>query len=142
MNLFLDSSVILAACRSKSGAARWIFDRAARHGWELLTSRYAISEVEANLQRVVGEGETDWSDLRARMRVVTDVTTLDVPTVFLKTKDRPILFAAYAWAEVLLTHDRQDFLAMLGDAFYQLKIRTPQDFLREQRRAGTLQLDP
>lgn len=142
MKLFLDSSVILSACRSRRGAARWIFDRASGHGWVLLTNPYAISEVEANLLRVAAGGGADWSLLRAGIQMVTDVSTLDVPTVFLKAKDRPILFAAYAWSEVLLTHDRADFLAMLGDQFYQLKIRTPRDFPREQRRAGTLQLDP
>ena len=142
MRLFLDSSVMLTACRSRVGAARWILDRAERHGWELLMSPYAIREVEANLQRVTADGGADWPTLRTRIRVVTDISTLDVPTVFLKAKDRPILFAAYAWSEVLLTHDREDFLAMLGDHFYRLKIRTPQDFLREQRQAGMLQIEP
>jgi predicted nucleic acid-binding protein len=142
LNLFLDSSVILAACRSNRGASRWILDNGSRHGWDLLTTPYAMSEVEANLRRVAGPGSEDWPLLRTRIRVVTDVAVLDVPTVFLKAKDRPILFAAYAWAEVLLTHDREDFLAMLGTQFYQLKIRTPRDFLREQRQEGTLQFDP
>jgi len=38
-----------------------------------------------------------------------DVLTLDRPAVFHAGKDRPILFSALAWADVLLTLDRGDF---------------------------------
>ena len=52
MRLFLDSSVLLAACGSQRGASRLVFTSAAAHGWELLVSPYARGEVAANLAAV------------------------------------------------------------------------------------------
>jgi hypothetical protein len=48
-------------------------------------------------------------------------------------KDRPILFTAAAWADVLLTLDRHDFGNLLGGAFYGLVILNPGDFLKRER---------
>lgn len=38
MNLFLDTSVLLAACGSERGASPFLFRQAAVQGWELLGS--------------------------------------------------------------------------------------------------------
>lgn len=38
MKLFLDSSVILAACNLSTGASRYICEQAGNQGWELLAS--------------------------------------------------------------------------------------------------------
>lgn len=46
-----------------------------------------------------------------------DVLTLDRPAVFLAGKDRPILFGALAWADVLLTLDQNDFGALMDKHF-------------------------
>lgn len=62
-----------------------------------------------------------------------DVLTLDRINVFAPAKDRPILFSALAWAEVLLTLDRGDFGSMLGTDFYGLAILTPGMFLERLR---------
>jgi len=56
--------------------------------------------------------------------------------VFAPAKDRPVLFSALAWAEVLLTLDRGDFGALLGGSFYDLLILTPGMFLKRERTAG------
>jgi hypothetical protein len=42
-----------------------------------------------------------------------DVLTLNRPAVFHAAKDRPILFSALAWADVLLTLDRGDFGSLM-----------------------------
>lgn len=55
-----------------------------------------------------------------------DVLTVDRPAVFPVTKDRPILFSALAWADVLLTDDRGDFHELLGIRFYGLLVLTPE----------------
>jgi hypothetical protein len=68
-----------------------------------------------------------------------DVLTLDKAAVFEPAKDRPILFTALAWSDVLLTLDRDDFGAMLGGTFYGLSILTPGMFLERQRATGSLQ---
>ena len=49
VNLFLDSSVVLAACGSATGASRAIFDATGVQAWTLETSRYVLNEVAVNL---------------------------------------------------------------------------------------------
>jgi len=80
----------------------------------------------------------NWARLRPELALVDDVLTLDRPAVFEPAKDRPILFTALAWSEVLLTLDRGDFGTLLGDTFYGLSILTPGMFLERERAAGRL----
>jgi hypothetical protein len=70
--------------------------------------------------------------------LVDDVVSLHQISVFEPAKDRPILFSALAWSEVLLTLDRADFGALLGGVFYGLKILTPGMFLERERSTGQL----
>jgi len=67
-----------------------------------------------------------------------DVLIIDRPAVFQAAKDRPILFSALAWADVLLTLDRGDFCELLGTAFYDLRVLNPGVFLEQERAAGHL----
>ena len=138
MNLFLDASVVLAACGRSAGASRAVFDLASRNGWTLMTSPYVISEVTRNLPRLPALAALDWAQLRPALVAVRDVWTMDRPAVFGPAKDRPILFTAAAWAEVLLTLDRSDFGAVMKVGFYGLDVMTPVDFLERERSAGRL----
>ena len=52
MRLFLDSSVLLAACGRPTGAAHFILTTAARVGWHFYASDYVVSEVQANVARL------------------------------------------------------------------------------------------
>ena len=61
MNLFLDASVVLAACGRPSGASRAVFDLALRNGWTLMTSPYVVSEVTRNLPRLPAQAALDWA---------------------------------------------------------------------------------
>jgi hypothetical protein len=76
--------------------------------------------------------------LRADLFLLDDVLTLDRLAVFPAAKDRPILFSALAWADVLLTRDSGDFGALLGRSFYELQVLTPGGFLQRERNAGRL----
>jgi len=138
VNLFLDSSVLLAASGSATGASRAVFQLAPQNGWVLLVSRYVLSEVERNLRLLSPAAIEDWQRLRAHLRVVDDVLSLDRPTIFPASKDRPILFTALAWADVLLTLDRGDFDTVIGRQFYGLAVLVPADFLIRERSAGRL----
>ena len=75
--------------------------------------------------------------MRADLLLEDDIVTIDRGTVFATAKDRPILFSALAWADVLLTLDRGDF-EPLGGEFYGLTILTPGSFLQRERTAGRL----
>ena len=138
MNLFLDASVVLAACGRPAGASCAVFDLASRNGWTLMTSPYVVSEVTRNLPRLPAQATTDWARLRGVLAAVRDVWTMDRPAVFGPAKDRPVLFTAAAWAEVLLTLDRGDFGAVMGKGFYGLDVLRPGDFLERERAAGRL----
>ena len=138
MKIFLDTSVLLAACGSSQGASRALFQFAPIAGWKLVTSPYAVSEVARNLPKFPRSATAVWAGLRPQVALVDDVMALNLPSVFSASKDRPILFTALAWSPVLLTLDREDFIGLLGGQFYGLRIRLPYEFLEEERAAGRL----
>jgi predicted nucleic acid-binding protein len=136
VRLFLDSSVVLAACGRSSGASRLIVDLAASQGWELHTSAYVLNEVSANVSRLGAQAAGQWTLLQPRLNPVPDIVSFPWITVFPAAKDRPVLFTATAWSDVLLTLDRRDFSEMIGTQFYALAILKPGEFLRQQRDLG------
>lgn len=138
MKLFLDTSVLLAASGSGTGASREIFHRSSANDWLLIATPYTIQEVLRNLPGLSPAATTDWVHLRTRLLIMDDVLTLDRPAAFGPAQDRPILFSALAWADVLLTLDRDDFGLLLDTAFYGLWILKPGSFLARERAAGLL----
>ena len=138
MNLFLDSSVALAASLSATGASRQVFDLAAAQGWSLLISPWVLREVRDNLANKPPAAARAWLALRAKATIEDDELTFDWPLVFAVTKDKPVLCTALACADVLLTLDRHDFQTLLGQNVYGLRILTPGQFLRTEREAGRL----
>lgn len=138
MRLFLDTSVLLAASGSANGASREIFRLAAQNSWTLVATPYVLREVVHNLPKFPPQAGREWIRLRGELLLMDDVLTLNRPAVFAPAKDRPILFSALAWADVLLTLDRGDFETLLGNEFYELKILTPGWFLVRERASGNL----
>ena len=139
MRLFLDSSVVLAACGRPTGASHYLFHLAPRMGWSLLTSAYVVNEVEQNLRlRLPAPAVSEWQQLSPMLQRVADVVTFKWPTVLGAAKDRPVLFTAVAFSDRLLTLDRADFGGLMRTGFYGLQILTPGEFLRRERAAGRL----
>ena len=138
MRLFLDTSVLLSACASATGASREIFTRAPSNGWSLITTPYVVEEVVRNLPALPVQATAEWIQRRPMLMLMDDVLTLDRPTVFPAGKDRPVLFGALAWADVLLTLDRADFGALFNQPFYGLSVMKPGTFLEQQRARGRL----
>jgi hypothetical protein len=68
-----------------------------------------------------------------------NILSLDRPTTFMSAKDRPILFSALAWADVLLTLDSKDFGELLGSDFYGLPVLRPGAFLERERSMSRLE---
>jgi predicted nucleic acid-binding protein len=133
VNLFLDTSVLLAACGSSTGASREIFRRATANSWTLITTGYVIDEVVRNLDRLPASGAAEWNTIGCQLVVMNDVLTMNRPAVFGPTKDKPILFAALAWAEILLTLDQTDFGGLMQQSFYGLEVMRPGFFLESMR---------
>ena len=139
MKLFADSSVLLAAAGSDTGSSNAIFSLAQEQSWSILSSPYAFEETERNLAKISPAAEARWQILRSQLPLVDDVFSLDRPSPLLAAKDRPILFTALAYADVLLTLDKADFAILLGTAFYGLPVLLPYDFLQRERDAGRLE---
>jgi len=104
----------------------------------LVSSPYVLDEVTRNLAKLPNDAVSEWHKLRRQLAIVEDVVSLDLPVVFTVTKDRPVLFTALAWADVLLTLDRSDFAEALGSTFYGMAIQVPAEFLMLQRTSGWL----
>lgn len=138
MRLFLDTSVMLSACASVKGASREVFRRAPENGWHLITTPYALDEVLRHLPDLPFQASADWAALRGQLLVMDDILTLNLPVVFPIPKDKPILFGALAWADVLLTLDHGDFATLLGKEAYGMPILKPGPFLTRERDAGRL----
>lgn len=138
MNIFLDSSVAIAASLSATGASREVFNHAASQGWRLLVSPWVLREVRDNLANKPPEAARTWVLLRAKATVEYDELTFDWPIVFEASKDKPVLFSALACADVLLTLDRRDFRELLGQTIYGMSVLTPGEFLRIEREAKRL----
>ena len=68
-----------------------------------------------------------------------NVLTSDDIVIYDKAKDRPVLMSASSIKpSAFLTLDRADFHDRLGTQFYGINIRTPGEWLVEQREAGRL----
>jgi predicted nucleic acid-binding protein len=138
VNIFCDTSVLLAAAKSSEGASRALFDYAPHSGWTLLTSPWVTREAVHNLAKFETDVRENWQRLEPKLSVVADVVSLDRALVFPVPKDRPVLITALAWADVLLTLDRADFMNLLGSVCYGMSIMTPSDFLVRERATGRL----
>ena len=131
MRLFLDSSVLLAAAGSTSGASRLLISSARRERWTLLTSAYCVREAEHNLPKLSPKAAVDWSRwIKPKLTIVGTHLVLDRPLIY-----RAVVITALSLkSDVLLTLDRDDFHDLLGSSVYGLPIRTPGEFLRELNR--------
>jgi predicted nucleic acid-binding protein len=136
LNIFLDSSVVLAASLSPTGGSRMVFDLAIRRRWQLLVSPWVLREVRENLANKPVEASRAWAALRSRVLIEGDELIFDWPLNFDVTKDKPVLITALACADVLLTLDRRDFRTLLGQTVYGLRVLTPGEFLHAEREAG------
>ena len=131
MRLFLDTSVLLAACGSATGASREVCRLAGERAWSLICTPYVLDEVTKNIGKLPDTAGEAWAALRPALTVMPDVWTVDRPSVFGPAKDRPILFSALAWSDVLLTLDRGDFGGLLDQTFYGLRVIKPGTLIRE-----------
>lgn len=138
MNIFLDSSVAVAASLSATGASHEVFNHAASRGWRLIVSPWVLREVRDNLADKPLDAARAWLLLRGKATMENDELIFDWPIVFEASKDKPVLFSALACADVLLTLDRRDFRDLLGKTIYGLRVLTPGDFLRIERESGRL----
>ena len=140
MRLFIDTSVLLAACGSPDGGSRVVIDAAPLNGWSLIVNSWVLGETRRNVRKLSARAPLEWQSIRPRLNRVRNVLAIGKPVVFQPTKDRPVLLTAYEFADVLLTLDRRDFRELLGGFFYHLRIQSPRDFLKWRRAEGAVML--
>lgn len=138
MNVFCDTSVLLAAAISSEGASRSLFDYAPKTGWNLMASPWVVGEARHNIPKFGTEVSEAWQRLEPQVSIVTDVVSLDRAWVSPAPKDRPVLVTALAWADVLLTLDRADFVNLLASVCYGMPIMLLMEFLTRERAAGRI----
>jgi len=138
VRVFLDSSVVLAACGSDRGASSYLFTKSDCGIWELLVSPYVLSEVQENLLDLPPAWSIAWKTYRSRLSVVDDITILPHAVVFPASKDRPVLFSAFTYADLLLVLDVADFGPLMATGFYGLPVMTPGIFISNLRKSGAL----
>ena len=138
MKLFLDTSVLLSACGSAMGASRFIIEEA--RAWELVSADYCREETLRNLDKLGQSAAVYFREkLDKRIEWYLNALTTQEIIIFDKAKDRPVLISALSVKPVaLLTLDRADFHERLGSQFYGIKIRTPGEWLMEQREQGLI----
>jgi predicted nucleic acid-binding protein len=142
MKLFLDTSVLLAACGSTKGSSHALFGYAPANGWTLLASPWVVTEVVRNLPKFPSTATREWLRFRPQLALVDDVVSINRVVVFPVSKDRPVLLTALATSQVLLTLDQDDFAGFLGSHFYGMPLLPPSEFLEGERRAGRLKSPP
>jgi hypothetical protein len=131
---------MLAASGSAKGASRFVIEFAHVNRWELATSPYCMEETERNLPKLARAAAQTWSRIiKPKLTLVPTELVLDKLLVFPKAKDRPVLISALAAEpDFLLTLDEGDFQKVIGSQIYGLQVRTPGQFLLEQRAAGRI----
>lgn len=70
MKLFADTSVLLAACASGTGASRELFRLAPDRDWDIQTTAYVLGEVAANLPSLPPSASEAWLRMRPRLKQV------------------------------------------------------------------------
>jgi len=140
VKLFLDTSVLLSACASTKGASHFIIQQAKANGWLLISAYYCREETRRNLSKLGSHASKFFNtQLERQINWLPNVLTTDKIVVYEKVKDRPVLMSALASKpSALLTLDRADFHDRLGTQFYGIAIRTPGEWLTEQRKFGKL----
>jgi predicted nucleic acid-binding protein len=128
--LFLDANVLFSASYREDSPLLRLWER---RGVELLTSTYARTEAERNLN----PNQRDrLAELMNRVRVVPDAPSQDLPEgLSLRKKDLPIISAAIgAMATHLITGDRRDFGPYYGKRLGNTLVLPPRDYLVRSRR--------
>jgi predicted nucleic acid-binding protein len=109
LRAFTDSSVLVAAALSESGAAYAVFDFAREGHIVLFASQYALDEAERNLYRKNPGGLRAFWELRNRLRLVDPSSELIAEVAqSVEPKDAAIVAGAVeANAHFLMTHDHR-----------------------------------
>jgi len=135
--VFADSSMLIAAAGSRTGASRAVLMLAEVGLFQLVVSRQVLDECERNLRRKLPAALPVFAALlaAAAVEVTADPEEKAVATyrTVIVAKDAPILAAAVlGGADHLLTLDTTDFTPAVAEAA-GIAIQTPAEFVTALR---------
>jgi len=136
--VFIDSSVLIAACKSRVGASASILIYCRKQIIHGCISQYVISEVKRNISR-----ESD-QKIKQRLNMYLQqfhllvykeptLEEISMASIVINLKDAPILAAALkSNATTLITLNTKDFMKPAVRKFVNpLKIVTPRNFIHK-----------
>jgi predicted nucleic acid-binding protein len=139
--VFLDASVLVAACASKRGASAFIFGCCRREKLHGFISMDVIGESRKNVNLKLGENSKNRLKFYLKKAKLVLVDDPSMEMVFkceevINVKDAPILAAAIiSGARYLITLDKKDFLKEEVFKFVKpMQILTPGEFISKFRK--------
>lgn len=135
--IFLDSSVVIAACGSQSGASHAVIVMAEIGLFKVLISEQVIEESERNITKKLPTTLPILKQIFStiNLEIVPNPAIVDIIelTKIIESKDAPILAAALsAQADRLLSLNTKDFTPSVAKQS-GLILQTPSEFIQEIR---------
>lgn len=135
ITVFIDTSILLSACLSKTGASAFILGFCRKKKIKGLISKYVLSELKRNAGKLdqAGKRKLNFYILQSSLEIVENPTLDEINACqeVINSKDSSILAAAIRHkAEYLITHNTKDFLLPKVKNFAKpMMILTPRDFV-------------
>jgi len=140
IKIFIDTSVILAASKSKSGGSSYIFMLCRKEKVQGYISRYVIYEAKTKSPSLLTQQEKQRLNfllLQCNLILVTEPLDRDIQKYIrvIEKKDAPILAAAKSVnVHYLLTLNTKDFMQEnVKKWMYPMQKATPKDFLQKEK---------
>ena len=140
IKIFIDTSIILAASKSKSGGSSYVFMLCRKVKIQGYISRYVIYEAKTKSPSLLSQHEKQRLNfllLQCNLILVAEPLDRDIQayTMVIEKKDAPILAAAKSVnIHYLLTLNTKDFMKeKVRDSMRPIQITTPKDFLQKER---------
>ena len=135
ITVFIDTSVLLSACLSKTGASAFILGFCRKKKIKGIISKYVLSELKRNAEKLdqLGKRRLNFYILQSHL-IIVDNPTLEETKIcekVINSKDTPILAVAMKnKVNYLVTLNIKDFLLPKVKNFVKsLIILTPRDFV-------------
>lgn len=138
ITVFIDTSVLLAACRSKSSVSALIFGYSRRKKIRAIISHYVIAEMRRNIEsklNQLGKQRLNFYLLQTNLLIVADPTIKETTSLkgIISDKDAPILASAIkSRVDFLITYDvRNFFLPKVKEIVKPMIVVTPRHFIKK-----------
>ena len=115
IRVFLDASVLFAACYSQTGSSRDLLREAIRENVKIVLSEHVLEEARRNLAQKAPEALTAFRELltaiKPQMARKPTSKELKQAAAYIHLKDAPVVAAAVkAKVDCLVTWDRKHFI--------------------------------